>query len=145
MKRYVLGFYLTRSGAILIQKTKPEWQKGKWNGLGGHIEVGESPVAAMVREFEEEAGFQTVAADWREIGVLSQDFLSGVQGWEMTIFYAFGELPLGYYPRDTDEGLVCHLISTPYPMDSTAAWLLPMCRDMHNHNMKFAYSHPEAS
>lgn len=40
----------------LVRKNKPEWQKGKLNGIGGKIETGEGPYDAMVREFREETG-----------------------------------------------------------------------------------------
>lgn len=55
---YVAGFLFTPDGSnvCLIQKKRPEWQKGKLNAVGGHIEENESPEAAMQREFEEETG-----------------------------------------------------------------------------------------
>lgn len=55
--RYVVGFLFDYGKRVLlINKTKPEWQKGKLNGIGGKIEPGETPLEAMIREFEEEAG-----------------------------------------------------------------------------------------
>ncbi len=45
----------------LIRKTKPEWQAGLLNGIGGKIEPGEGPLVAMVREFREETGCETGA------------------------------------------------------------------------------------
>jgi 8-oxo-dGTP diphosphatase len=60
--QYVVGFLIRvniqKQGyeVALIQKNRPAWQKGKWNGIGGHIEVGETPLEAMKREFNEEAG-----------------------------------------------------------------------------------------
>ncbi len=55
---YVAGFYFSECGerVALIRKLKPEWQRGWLNGIGGKVEPGESPLSAMVREFEEEAG-----------------------------------------------------------------------------------------
>jgi 8-oxo-dGTP diphosphatase len=41
---------------LLIEKQRPEFQRGKMNGIGGHVEKGERPLAAMIREFEEETG-----------------------------------------------------------------------------------------
>lgn len=59
--RYVCGFAFhggttTTPKVVLICKVKPDWQKGKLNGVGGKIEKGESPEQAMEREFFEEAG-----------------------------------------------------------------------------------------
>lgn len=61
---YVCGFLFeaTLRGVVLIEKQKPAWQAGKLNGVGGKIEEGETPLAAMQREFEEETG--AVVPDW---------------------------------------------------------------------------------
>jgi len=47
---------------ILLGLKKTGFGAGKWVGLGGHIEPGEKPVAAAVREVAEESGLQ-VSAD----------------------------------------------------------------------------------
>ena len=59
MKKYVLGFAFSSDGkrVVLIEKTKPEFLKGLWNGVGGKIEeYDETPAHAMEREFWEETG-----------------------------------------------------------------------------------------
>lgn len=58
MKNYVCGFLFApcRDYVALIRKNKPDWQRGKLNGIGGSVEDGETPDQAMVREFMEEAG-----------------------------------------------------------------------------------------
>lgn len=44
MQEYVLGFAFTpkdlkgNQKVVLIEKLKPEWQKGKFNGIGGKLE-----------------------------------------------------------------------------------------------------------
>lgn len=57
-KQYALGFAFSRDkeSVVLIEKTKPDWQKGRLNGVGGKVEDGETPLDAMYREFEEETG-----------------------------------------------------------------------------------------
>lgn len=57
-KRYVLGFAFDEAlrHVVLLQKAKPAWAAGMWNGLGGKIEPGEDAVGAMSREFREECG-----------------------------------------------------------------------------------------
>lgn len=70
---YAAGFLFTedRSHLALVEKQKPAWQAGKLNGIGGKIEAGETPMAAMVREFAEETG---VAFDgWEPLAVLTGD------------------------------------------------------------------------
>lgn len=72
--KYVIGFMFnkTRDKVLLIEKLKPEWQKGKLNGIGGKIEIGESPEEAMRREFEEEAGFYCLR--WRRFAVIQGEW-----------------------------------------------------------------------
>ena len=71
MRKFVLGFLFDGNGNVaLIEKNRPEWQKGRLNGVGGQIEKGESPSQAIVREFQEEAGPEI---SWRQFCVLKGD------------------------------------------------------------------------
>ncbi len=47
---------------VLLGLKKTGFGAGRWVGLGGHVEEGEKPVEAAVREVEEEAGL-LVSAD----------------------------------------------------------------------------------
>lgn len=69
---YVLGFLFlnNRKSVVLIRKNKPEFQAGKLNGVGGRIEPGEHPYAAMAREFLEETGKSTTPSAWRKFAIL---------------------------------------------------------------------------
>lgn len=54
---YVVGFLHDDYNVVLIEKNRPVWQAGFFNGVGGHIEEYDKlPHNAMVREFEEETG-----------------------------------------------------------------------------------------
>lgn len=55
------------SFVALIEKLKPEWQRGKLNGIGGKVEEKESAAQAMAREFREETGIETNPDDWRRV------------------------------------------------------------------------------
>jgi 8-oxo-dGTP diphosphatase len=83
MTRYVCGFMFDndRSVVALIKKKRPAWQAGKRNGIGGHIEAGETPLAAMRREFFEETGVAYL--DWEQFTTLRGD------GFEVVFFRAF--------------------------------------------------------
>lgn len=67
MTPMVLGFMFNgaRDSVVLIRKERPEWQRGKFNGVGGKVEEGESYEDAMIREFHEETGVLTTLDDWR--------------------------------------------------------------------------------
>jgi len=69
---FVVGFQFDiLGGAVaLICKNRPEAQRGKWNGIGGHVERGESAHAAMLREFGEETGVDQTGIEWREFARL---------------------------------------------------------------------------
>lgn len=60
MQEYTCGFVFDQyyKRVLLIQKQRPEWQKGKLNGIGGKIEFGETPLQAMLREWYEETHFE---------------------------------------------------------------------------------------
>ena len=47
---------LDKKKALLIRKNRPEFQKGRLNIIGGHIESGEYPKDAVIREVFEESG-----------------------------------------------------------------------------------------
>jgi 8-oxo-dGTP diphosphatase len=53
---YTLGFLFEhgRERVVLMKKRRPDWQRGKLNGIGGHVEENETPDTCMAREFGEE-------------------------------------------------------------------------------------------
>ena len=69
MKHYVVGFLFDGPFVLLLRKTHPEWQAGRLNGVGGHIEDDESADEAMEREFLEEAGIRI--KKWKHFASLS--------------------------------------------------------------------------
>lgn len=68
--QYVVGFLFNtrRDAVVLIEKNKPDWQKGLINGVGGKVESDEQPFEAMRREFREEAGLDI--EDWIHFATL---------------------------------------------------------------------------
>jgi 8-oxo-dGTP diphosphatase len=66
---YCLGFLFSYDFAevALIRKSKPAWQAGKLNGIGGKVEACELPKDAMVREFAEETGTTIPASEWSRV------------------------------------------------------------------------------
>jgi 8-oxo-dGTP diphosphatase len=105
----VLCFIIGGHDILLIHK-KRGLGAGKINGPGGRLEVGESPLAAAVRETQEEVGVTPTGL--REAGVLAFQFCDGYS-LRCTVFGAtgmFGEL------KETDEALPfwSPLASIPY-------------------------------
>ncbi len=134
MTAYVAGFMFSPGGeeVALILKAKPEWQKSKLNGIGGKIEAGEPPIAAMVREFEEETGYKTDQIQWWPFATLS--------GADWTVHFFTTQGPV-YELRSTTEERVTVV---PWKhVDSTVAipnltWLLPLARSI-SHERAYAF------
>ncbi len=71
MQKYVLGFLSNGEDSIVfVKKDRPIEQYGLLNGVGGKIEDGESPQGAMIREFREETGVDTIDLYWRQFAEL---------------------------------------------------------------------------
>jgi mutator protein MutT len=54
--KHVTLLFLRREGEILLAMKKRRFGAGKWNGVGGKVEEGESYEQAAIRECEEEIG-----------------------------------------------------------------------------------------
>ena len=46
---------------IYRNKKQNDYHEGKWNGLGGKFEPGESPEECAIREIEEESGLKVAS------------------------------------------------------------------------------------
>jgi len=82
MIRYVLGFAFSQDlqRVVLIQKNKPPFQHGKFNGIGGKCELEENPDVAMMREFQEETGVR--------VGRWNQFVIMEGKDWECWCFFS---------------------------------------------------------
>jgi 8-oxo-dGTP diphosphatase len=122
MQRYACGYLIDPDRrVVLIRKNRPAWQAGRLNGVGGHVEPGETPVEAMRREFFEETGLD-------------------VDGWQhfATVAWSTGET--NFYRRFADAALldaartVTDEVIEVHPFDGipwqetvpSLAWLLPL-------------------
>ena len=124
-KEYVAGFmfhYLDLFIVALIEKQKPAWQKGKLNGIGGKIEINETPVDAMVREFKEEAGVDTAASQWTHYATLES-------GDSIVYFFAGkGDLE-SVYSAEVEEVKLIRVENLSFlPVIPNLTWLVPMAQ-----------------
>lgn len=120
-KRYVVGFLFTEdySSVLLVEKNRPEWQKGRLNGIGGHIEIGEVPDQAIAREFQEETGL---------IGIPWKEFCYVYSG-NYEIFFYTANKCTGIPYSVTDE--IVNWFSSKYLPESIVSnleWLIPMAK-----------------
>ena len=123
---YCLGFAFDRGtkNVALIRKLRPAWQAGKLNGIGGHIEDGETPREAMVREFREETGRVTTEALWQPFAKMYTDTST------VFCFRAFG-IDLRTMKTTTDEEIYVLDFKAirAYKCLPNLAWLIPLAMD----------------
>jgi 8-oxo-dGTP diphosphatase len=133
-KYYVVGFLFSENyeKVVLIKKSKPEWQKGLFNGVGGKMELDDaSPLDAQIREFKEEAGVEIT--DW-------QEFLK-IEGDNSVIYFfrAIGDVELVSTIEDKGEEVVVHNVDRLLNKLSICVpnirWILPLA--LTNDEFKF--------
>lgn len=113
MKQYVVGFIFNwqLNKVLLIEKDRPEWQKGLLNGIGGKVEdidecYGDNDKfkTAMRRESIEECGIE---CEWESVGTIFNKDVSIVK-----VFYAVLESDTFHTKQlksETEELVVCEL------------------------------------
>ena len=116
-------------------------QAGRLNGIGGHIEPGETPAQAMQREFREETG--VAHGDWYNFGELvaaaGQDANDPAE-WRVHLFACFSS-DVDAAETVTDEGVGTFSVSSLNIDNCTVAdhaimpnvsWLIPMALSFAN-------------
>ena len=87
---------------MLYRNRKPEDpNEGKWLGIGGKVEAGETPLEANVREVREETGISLNPEDCRFHGNIK--FINTIYEDEEIYLYSV-EVPEDTQPIDCDEG-----------------------------------------
>ena len=105
MLKYTIAFIL-RGDEILMLNRNYEPGLGRWNGVGGKIEQGETPLQGIIREIYEETGITV-----NEQNVSYTGAVTWVNEYEKSGMYAFiAEMPETFEyntPIETDEGILC--------------------------------------
>ena len=94
--------YIRGEGRILLlyrNKKEHDENDGKWIGVGGKLEPGESPEECLVREVREETGL--TLCSWRFRGIIT--FVSDRYGTEYMLLYEGGRYT-GELRTDCEEG-----------------------------------------
>lgn len=125
---YVLGFAFFHEQVVLIRKNKPDWQKGKLNGVGGKIEAYDAgAISAMRREFEEETGVYVNLDRWFHVARLTASNKFDVIVFKTELMPQEAKL----IKTVTDEEIVWASIN-PLPDDVilNLRWLIPLCGEV---------------
>jgi len=119
MKEYCLGFIFFEDRVLLMRKERPEWMKGLWNGIGGKIELGETPRDAMFRETNEEI-YYTEIPDWKPAGIIDSDT------YVIHVYSAFNDI--GPCSEKEDEPVHWWSLEDLPRTVPNLIYLIPMCK-----------------
>ena len=120
---FVLALLYSADGrqVVLMRRTKPAWQAGRINGLGGRLMPGESAAAAARREVREECGVDVAA--WREVLV-----------WEdaeyvMHVLSAVSAEARAARTQEDQEVFLADVDALPPNVIDNLRWLVPLALD----------------
>jgi len=120
---YVLALLFTpeRDQVVLMHKTRPAWQAGRVNALGGKLHPGETPEDAARREVREEAGVDVAA--WEEFLVWDDPV------YRMHALRAFD--PAAHHARTAEDQQVflADTAALPPTLIDNLRWLVPLALD----------------
>jgi 8-oxo-dGTP diphosphatase len=139
---YVAGFAFAPSfcRVLLVRKNRPAWQAGRLNAVGGKVEPGETPDAAMAREFVEETAIQAPLA-WEPLLTLTTVPVGGHT--PDTVHFYRGQvdadlLAAAVTAPPTDEPLELHdPVALPGDVIPNLRWLVPLAGHTHDRYLPF--------
>ena len=120
---YVLALLFTadREQIVLMEKTRPAWQAGRVNALGGKLRAGETAQEAARREVREEAGVDVAAWDPVLIWHDAQ--------YTMHIVRAFDDAALRARTAEDQRVFRAAVGNLPANVIDNLRWLVPLALD----------------
>jgi 8-oxo-dGTP diphosphatase len=93
----VLVYVRQRDQILMIHRNskvpgRVDYHEGKWNGLGGKCEFGESPIEAAKREIQEESGLILTSDQLKPLGVIQFPNFKPKKNEDWIVFVFFAEL-----------------------------------------------------
>jgi 8-oxo-dGTP diphosphatase len=120
---YVLALLFTADSreVVLVRKTRPAWQAGRVNGLGGKIRDGESLAAAARREVLEEAGVDVER--WEEFLVWHDPV------YRLRAVRAFDDVARQARTAEDQEVFLAYVGALPLNVIDNLRWIVPLALD----------------
>ena len=86
MKLATLCYVMDNDKTLMLLRNKKEndYHEGKWNGLGGKLEQGETPEECAVREVYEESGLKVTEPIMK--GLITFPLFDGIDDWYVFVF-----------------------------------------------------------
>lgn len=119
----------------MMEKAKPEWQRGKFNGVGGKVKEGENIFDAMNREFREETGIYVHRDDWNHFAKMKGSSNAAIEDkFDIDFFWSAGNdiLSASPQPGEEEHPKVCwlrELYGDHRPVIENIPWLIPLAID----------------
>jgi 8-oxo-dGTP diphosphatase len=110
-----------RRQVVLMRRTRPAWQAGRVNALGGRLLQGESAAAAARREVREECGVDV--AEWREVLVWED------AEYRMHVMCAVSEQAHAARTLEDQEVFLADVHALPDNAIDNLRWLVPLALD----------------
>ena len=120
---YVLALLFTpdHRQVVLMRRTRPVWQAGRVNALGGELVDGELPSDAARREVREESGVDV--KEWAEVLVWDD------AEYRMHVMRAVSELARAARTMEDQEVFLADVASLPANVIDNLRWLVPLALD----------------
>ena len=120
---YVLALLFTadRSRVVLMHKTRPAWQAGRVNALGGKLLPGESALDAARREVREEGGVDVDG--WEEFLVWDDPV------YRMHAVRAFDPAAERAHTAEDQQVFLADVRALPDEVIDNLRWLVPLAVD----------------
>ena len=122
---YVLALLFTpdRRRVVLMRKTRPAWQAGRVNALGGKLAAGERAADAARREVREEAGVDVDDSAWEEFLVWDDPV------YRMHAVRAFHDAATRAHTAEDQEVFLADTDALPPNLIDNLRWLIPLALD----------------
>ena len=129
MTEYSCGFLFDkdRDCVLLVNQSRPEWQRGCLNGIGGKVEDRETPLESMIRTFKKTTGLDVKR--WSSFCTMRES------DWAVHFFFSIGEVDLSVMKSTfgaSDEAVM--IVSTDkvnmHACVRGVDWLIPMALTM---------------
>ena len=123
VRAFVLALLFTPDGGhvVLMHRTRPAWQAGRVNALGGKLHAGETAADAARREVREEAGVDV--AGWEEFLVWDDP------QYRMHAVRAFDAEARAARTGEDQEVFLADVAALPPNVIDNLRWLVPLALD----------------
>lgn len=120
---YVLALLFTADAreVVLVRKTRPPWQAGRVNALGGKVHNGESLFDAARREVREEAGVDVER--WEEFLVWHD------REYRLRAVRAFDDVARIARTAEDQEVFLANVSGLPLDVIDNLRWIIPLALD----------------